>query len=315
MNTAAARSGFSLVPDRPSGPGLTDFALWLRSRGCGETTITDRLEHLDDFARHNPVFPDVSPMHVTAWLGREGFAPWSRATYYGHLKSFFAYAVENDLLPVDPMARMRRPKAPKSTPRPLTSDQVDQVMGVARNANMHAWLTLALYAGLRAHEIAKIRGEDVDQENIFVLGKGGTTAQVPTHPLIWEEAQRRPRAGWWFPARFGDGHVQMRHVSAATGRHFTANGIEGGIHRLRHTYATRLLRSGVNIRVVQELMRHESLNSTMVYTAVSEDERRDGISRLQAYGTPAQPRQLRTAATEARYRSRAAKEARDASAS
>jgi len=67
-----------------------------------------------------------------------------------------------------------------------------------------------------------------------------------------------------------------------TSRLFAANGIEGSIHRCRHTYATQLLRAGVNIRVVQELMRHASLTPTQIYTAVDEDERRDAITRLAA---------------------------------
>lgn len=74
-------------------------------------------------------------------------------------------------------------------------------------------------------------------------------------------------------------------MSTLTSRLFAANGIEGSIHRMRHTFATRLLRAGVNIRVVQTLMRHRSLASTMIYTAVDEDERRDAISRL-GVGSP-----------------------------
>jgi integrase/recombinase XerD len=71
-------------------------------------------------------------------------------------------------------------------------------------------------------------------------------------------------------------------VSTMTTQLFKANGIEGSIHRCRHTYATQLLRAGVNIRVVQTLMRHASLTSTQIYTAVDEDERRDAINRLVA---------------------------------
>src|SRR5664279_3131309 len=105
MSTAVALSGLSLVPQRPPGPGLTDFALWLRSRGCSEVTIRDRVEHVENFSRLHPSFPNVNPMHISAWIGREGFAPWTRATYYGHLRSFFDFALENDLIERDPMAR------------------------------------------------------------------------------------------------------------------------------------------------------------------------------------------------------------------
>ena len=258
------------------------FEPWLRANNCGNNTIEDRLNHLADFAGAHPGFPHVTPSEVTNWLGRPGYAQWSRATYYGHLRSYFTFAMENNLLTVDPMARMHRPKAGKSIPRPLSPAQVAVVTGAAK-PNVHAWLTLALYAGLRAHEIAKIRGEDVDEDQLYVFGKGGQGAFVPTHPLVWALAQSRPRAGWWFPtSRAVSGHVSNMTISTVTSRLFAANGIEGSIHRCRHTYATALLRSGVNIRVVQELMRHASLASTQRYTAVDEVERRDAINRLAA---------------------------------
>lgn len=289
MSAQPAGSGLHLVDERPPGPGLDDYAFWLRANGCGEYTIEHRLNHIAEFARAHPGFPNVSAMHVTAWLGREGYAPWTRATYYGNLRSYFAYAMENDLLSVDPMARMRRPRVPHGSPRPLTPEQVEQVLGGALTADMRTWLTLGLYAGLRAHEIAKFAAEDVNRHSLYVLGKGGVGDQIPTHPKVWAEAQTRPKAGWWFPSRQSlkqgqgwveGGHVSSMTISTATSRLFSAHGIEGSIHRCRHTYATELLRAGVNIRVVQELMRHRSLDSTMRYTAVNEDELRDGISRL-----------------------------------
>jgi len=117
-------SGLRLVAERPPGPGLTDFALWLRANGCSEKTIESRLNHLAHCARETPRWPLVRPMCVAAWLGRPGLAPWSRSTFYGHLRSYFSYAIENDLIGVDPMARMRRPRVPRGTPRPLTPEQV-----------------------------------------------------------------------------------------------------------------------------------------------------------------------------------------------
>jgi integrase/recombinase XerD len=333
MSTQPLRS-LSLVDERPPGPGLTDFALWLRANGCSRNTIEDRLAHVAEFTRSHPSFPNVRPMHITAWLGREWLAQWTRATYYGHLRSYFTFAMENDLIDADPMARMRRPKGGKGIPRPLTPAQVDQVMDSATNANLHAWLTLGLFAGLRAHEIAKIRTGDVDQLNIRVVGKGAVGADIPTHPRIWALAMDHPGAGWWFPSRSECGHVTSLSVSTLVSRHFKANGIEGSIHRCRHTYATELLRAGVNIRVVQTLMRHESLSSTQIYTAVDEDERIEGISRLGA-GPPSnldegpevtglraalavalatrhQPSDAVTKQDMARYLATLAKEARDA---
>ena len=257
------------------------FEPWLRANSCCENTIADRIGVLADFTRHHPNFPNVTPVEVTNWLDRPGYAPWTRATYFGHLRSYFRFATGAGIVEVDPMAGMRRPKPGRGTPRPLNAGQVAAVL-TAAIPNVRTWLMLGLYAGLRAHEIAKIRGEDVTADQLYVFGKGGQGAFVPTHPLVWAEAQSRPRQGWWFPTRAAAGHVTSLAVSTMTSKLFAAHGIEGSMHRCRHTYATELLRGGANIRVVQTLMRHESLTSTQIYTAVDEDERRAAINRLVA---------------------------------
>lgn len=145
---------------------------------------------------------------------------------------------------------------------------------------VRAYVMLALYAGLRAHEIAKIRGEDVTQQAIYVEGKGGQRAMIPTHPALWTLARAHPQTGWWFPSHSACGHVTTEAVTAGVTRLFRSLGIAGSVHRCRHTYATRLLRGGANVRVVQTLMRHQSLTSTEVYTAVDDDERARAIASL-----------------------------------
>jgi len=257
------------------------FESWLRANSCGNLTVKDRFTHLADFERSHPNFPHVTPVEIAMWIGRPGYAAWSRATYYGHLRSYFRYATECGLVPLDPMQQMRRPKPGKTVPRPLSQAQVTAVLAGA-TPDIRAWLTLGLYAGLRAYEIAKIRGEDVDLEQLYVFGKGEQSAYVPCHRLVWKLAETRPRYGWWFPTRSAAGHVTSAAVSGRTSKLFTTYGIEGSIHRCRHTFATQLLRAGVNIRIVQTLMRHESLSSTQIYTAVDEVERRDAIALLMA---------------------------------
>lgn len=244
--------------------------------------MTDRLAHLADFARAYPAFPHVTPTQITAWVGRPGLAQWTRGAFYGHLRSYFTFALEAEVVTVDPMGRMRRPRPGLSVPRPLTLVEVGVVMGAA-SPQVRAWLMLALFAGLRAHEVAKIRGEDVEADQLWVLGKGGVGAFIPTHPAIWELAATMPAAGFWFPStRSASGHVSGMTISTSCSRLFAAHGIKGSLHRCRHTFATLLLRAGVNIRVVQTLMRHASLASTQRYTAVDEVERRDAINLLAA---------------------------------
>lgn len=164
----------------------------------------------------------------------------------------------------------------------MSRDEASRALAAATGP-VHTWLLLGMFAGLRAHEIAKVRGEDVTPDALYVVGKGNKAAVLPMHPLIWEAAQTYPRVGWWFPSstRAGE-HVGSAWVTAATTRLFASLGIEGSIHRCRHYFGTELLRAGASVRVIQTLMRHESLATTANYLGVDEDERTAAVRLLAA---------------------------------
>lgn len=217
---------------------------------------------------------------IQGWLGMSDFSAWSRATYYSHMIDFCAWLVAAGYLDVDPMPDVRKPKRPRSVPRPLSELEVTRVLATAQGAERD-WVILGLLSGLRAHEIAKLRGVDVTETAIYVEGKGGVRAQIPTHPDIWAMAGRHSTVDYWFPG--GDeGHVSGNLISQRVGKLFTGLGITGSVHRCRHTYGTRLIRAGVNIRIVQKLMRHASLATTEGYIDVSSDEMTEAIGRLTA---------------------------------
>lgn len=256
-----------------------EYEAWLTSWSPSKRTVNARTSlarnrlkawGLDRFTTAN----------VQAWINNPDLKPWSRATYYAHLCDFCAWAVAAGYLADDPMDGVRKPKRPKSVPRPLSEIEVTRVL-TASTGEVHEWLVLGLLSGLRAHEIAKIRGEDVTQDTLYVEGKGEVRAALPTHPDIWQIAVRHDERGYWYPGT-DDGHVSGNSISIRVGKLFREQGINGSIHRCRHTYATRLLRRGANIRTVQRLMRHASLATTQVYTDVSDDELRDAIGLLSA---------------------------------
>ena len=199
------------------------------------------------------------------------------------MKSFCDWAHAAGLLEQHPMVgnQVRAPERPAQIPRPITKAQAERVLEVA-TGDVRAWLLLAMRCGLRAHEIAKIRGEDVTEDGIYVYGKGGTQATLPAHPDLLALAKGYPDRGFWFPdPRSPEGHVPRERISKSVGDLFRRCGIpHGSIHRARHFYATSLLRSGSNIRVVQKLMRHSNVKTTAGYTAVDEDELRDAVLRL-----------------------------------
>lgn len=258
---------------------LASFQDWLTAQACSPVTIRDRMTMIRAFARHAGQDPTTATTaQAMSYLARPELAAWSKATYYGHLSSWFSYLQARRWREDNPLDALTPPRAPGSKPRPLTAREEAALLDAA-SARMRTWLILGLYAGLRAHEIAKIQGRDVSEESLFVKGKGGREDVLPTHPRIWDLAQRHG-AGFWFPSSSASGHIWPNTVSHTSSLFFTSVGVDGAIHRCRHTYGTKLIRAGVNIRVVQTLMRHASLATTQVYTAVDEDERRDAVLLL-----------------------------------
>lgn len=263
---------------------LSGFETWLRSWGASERTVEVRVKIIRAAIRSWGADPTlVTTAQLTEWIASPAFSnAWTRAAYFTHLRSLCEWMRKTGLRPDDPTLDMRRPAKPRGKPRPLEDAEVERVLAAA-TGRYRAWVLLGLYAGMRAHEVAKIRGEDVSQRAIYVLGKGRKPASIPTHPEIWALAQEYPRKGWWFPSA-SPAHEGMplaaRTVTIYMSKFFDTLDIDGGHHRLRHTYGTRLLRAGVNIRVVQELMRHESLQTTAAYTAVDEDEMMAGVLSL-----------------------------------
>lgn len=266
---------------------MTNYGEWLRGRGLSERTIAARLNiyqsRLDDWT----AFDTVPPDKIATWLNQ--YSGWTKYTYFRHLTSIYDWMVELEQTGRNPMRHMKAPAPPRGRAKPLTEAQLAAAL-LAANTRTRTFIMLGYLAGLRAFEIAKFHGRDIDEQDLRVVGKGGVDDTLPTHPLLWELAQHYPVSGYWFPPLnrlgiprgYGAGHVGSQRVTADVGALFRSLGIRGATHRARHTYGTQLLRGGANLRVVQELMRHRSLATTALYLGVDGDERVDAIGRLAA---------------------------------
>lgn len=264
------------------------YATWLRSWSAAPKTVAARRTMATSRLRAWGL-DGFNADAVTKYLSgpeapHKPWSTWTRSTYHGHLTDLCAWLATSGYIQASPMAEVRKPKRGANNPRPLSEPEVAKVLSVV-TGSPRDWILLALNAGLRASEIAKIHGEDVTADGIHVLGKGGTIVTLPCHRDIWEMAQRYPRYGFWFPGG-EDGHMRGQQISLTVGKLFEALGIHGSIHRCRHVYGTRLLRSGTNIRTVQKLMRHANLDTTANYTAVDEDELRVAINLLPSLQPP-----------------------------
>ncbi|MEM6109218.1 tyrosine-type recombinase/integrase [Mycobacterium sp. 050272] len=267
-------------------PPLDAWEIYMRGAGRSERTIHDarlRLEQLERFA--GKMVETMTPLDVSRFLGRPALNAWSRSSYFVSLASFYRWYGEHG--GVDVTARLPRPKMPKSTPQPLTDEQLAALLATNMRRKTRAMILLAALAGLRVHEIAKLRAEDVDvrERTLRVTGKGNRTETLPLHPLLVDIATTMPRSGYWFmgnSTRPGQ-PIARRTVTAVIQMAMVRAGIPGGTaHKLRHWYATKLVAGGTDLRTVQTLMRHANLNTTAIYVKVVDSKRVDAIDRLVA---------------------------------
>lgn len=280
---ATARQAPAVTNDGPSLLGR--YETYMRGASRSERWISESLRNLNKLAASaGGSINQVQPEHVSDFLAAKTLNDGSRATYFRHFNSFFGWWAKQGGRHVT--AELPRPSEPRGEPRPLSTTQVQRLLDTPVYHRTRVMILLALLAGLRVHEIAKVRGQDVDVEGrqLRVTGKGGVTATLPLHPLLVEAAATMPRHGYWFPAnstRPGE-HVLRRSVSHVISLACERAGIEGGTaHRLRHWYATTLLHGGADVRTVQTLLRHASLTTTQRYTLVTDERRIAAVDRLE----------------------------------
>ena len=279
-----------IVEPLPFEEGLADvLAAWRRhglASGHSERTITSRAYTIRTLARSGVEPLTATREQLTDWLATLPLERSSMATYRAQLRAFYAWLLDTGRRHDDPSAKVPGPRVTQGVPRPLSPSQVDAVLAACadpRARKTRAYFILACYAGLRVHEIAKIRGEDIRGDELLVRGKGGSTASVPMHQMVAALAETMPKGGWWFPTDSASGHVHRCSVSSAIKRAMVRAGVPGTPHAARHHYGTQVLRaSGGDLRTTQRALRHKSVQTTAIYTQVPDDALRRAILGIPA---------------------------------
>jgi site-specific recombinase XerD len=262
---------------------IDEHAAHLRAAGRSEATIARRVWLLRRLHRHLKAgLAYASTAGIEAFLAelhQAGASRWTIRGYSQHFRGFFKWADLVGYLDGDPTLSMPRAAQPKWVPKPCTRAQVEQALGAPEP--WHTAFSLAYYQGFRAKEVAGAYREHVTERITWIpAAKGGDPATVPTHPYVWELVRDRP-AGPLVPARRGGGPLSPNWISRGARFHLARQGLPGlHIHRLRHSYATHLVEAGVDLRIVQECLRHASLATTQAYTHVTEERRWAAVASL-----------------------------------
>lgn len=262
---------------------LAHWGSWQVAANLSQRTISERatvIRHMLRFGRCGPT--EITPELIMLYTTRPEVSKSSRATYHATIRAYCTWLVRTEQRKDDPTSRTPTPKRPKGLPRPVADAKLSALLVTVNRRRSRMMIMLAAFCGLRVHEIAKLRGEDVDLDAcvLYVTGKGDKPAAIPLHADVVQLAHAFPREGWWFPSYSCEGHIRPGSVSTAIHKVMRRAGVLGQAHQLRHWYGTTLVRNGTDLRTVQELMRHESLATTALYTLVSDTQRRTAIDGL-----------------------------------
>ncbi|MDR1693289.1 MAG: tyrosine-type recombinase/integrase [Oscillospiraceae bacterium] len=233
------------------------------------------------------------------YLGRDrpngqhepGLGSAARARKIAAIRSFFKYLAKSRVIEDNPMKELESPRQKKALPRYLTEREslalLDSVAG--QNAERdYAILTLFLNCGLRRSELAGLNLADVEGETVRVLGKGNKERILYQNEACiaalesWKKV--RPEVtgekALFLSGTSKTGKHQRIHPStihALVKKRLLQAGLDPerfSSHKLRHTAATLMLQNGVDVRTLQEVLGHEHLNTTQIYTHVDNAELR-----------------------------------------
>ena len=245
-----------------------------------EIDTSDIFDFLSYLANDRTANPDAASPEY-------GISASSRARKLSAIKSFYKYlTVRTKQLEENPVADLEYPKLRKSLPKYLTLEQSAALLQAVSGQNEkrdYAILMLFLNCGIRRSELVNLNISDVYEDRIRVVGKGnkerfvyfGSACRKAIDAYLTERNEKvltDNRA--LFGSRNGN-RVSVDAVHRLVKKALLQAGLDAtqfSAHKLRHTAATMMLSGGVDVKTVQEVLGHENLNTTQIYTHIENTE-------------------------------------------
>lgn len=223
--------------------------------------------------------------------GPEGQPPLgarSAARHLSSLRGFLKFLLKERVLSRDPAALTDRPRVGRRLPKVLDEDEISRLLAAPdeatpRGARDRAMMALLYGSGLRVSELCGLRVQDLDRRRgvVAAFGKGGKRRLVPVGEVALESVDRYLEVRRAHPSAASSvlflspsgGPLTRQAVWKILGRYGRALGLRKPVspHKLRHSFATHLLRGGADLRSVQTMLGHADISTTEVYTHVADD--------------------------------------------
>ena len=247
---------------------------------AGSITTSEIFDFLSYLANDRPLNPDSS-------FTDYGIEPAARSRKLSAIKSFYKYlTVRTKQLQENPVADLEYPKLRKSLPKYLTFEQSAALLQAVSGPNEkrdYAILMLFLNCGIRRSELVGLNLSDVYEDRIRVVGKGnkerfvyfGSACRKAIDAYLPERNKRILSDNRALFGSRDNNRISVTAVHRLVKKAFLQAGLDStqfSAHKLRHTAATMMLSGGVDVKTVQEVLGHENLNTTQIYTHIENTE-------------------------------------------
>lgn len=226
-------------------------------------------------------------IHTESQAPDYGISPAARARKLSSIKSFYKYlTVRTKQLVDNPVAELEYPKLRKSLPKYLTMEQSAALLQAVSGQNEkrdYAILMLFLNCGIRRSELVGLNLTDVYEDRIRVVGKGnkerfvyfGTACRKAIDAYLQERNKKVLSDNRALFGSRDNNRISVTAVHRLVKKALLQAGLDStqfSAHKLRHTAATMMLSGGVDVKTVQEVLGHENLNTTQIYTHIENTE-------------------------------------------
>lgn len=286
---------------------LDGFLIWMKDAGYTTYTQKSYLGDVHEFlaSLNGKSLDSVKKFNVVSYLSsvrERGVSDSTRNRKHASVSCFFKALMELELHNVNPAVGIKKSKTDKyRAPVYLEESEMQRffssVEGKHRDRNLAIFLLMA-YMGLRVGEVHSLNLSDFNSERrlLSVFGKGRKWRTVPVPESVCPVLERavneriepkRNKEVAMFISQKGR-RLSIRSIQQAASDTFdrfqmdipTMQRIPYSSHKLRHSFATMLLRKGADLRTVQELLGHSSIQTTTVYTHITSREKEEAMSRL-----------------------------------
>lgn len=273
-------------------PHIEEHVAWARAGARSEGTLRLRVYQVSRLAEVAADPWAVTTEQLGIWLSNPDWAPATKRSARSHIRTFYEWAESTGRIDRSPAIGLGSVLVPRALPRPAPVEAIWTAAEAADDRG-RLMLKLASLAGLRRAEIAGLHTSQIAEDHLLVDGKGGHQRIVELEPDLASELQaelarrRRGQAGtgfdspfvsatgYLFPSDLSPAPLTPSHVGRIISRYLPDGWTA---HTLRHRFATNVYEKDHDLRAVQELLGHASVETTVIYTQVSTAARRSAIA-------------------------------------